>query len=199
MIYNMIALNNIYKNVSNLNQKVSLECKKGKLYRIKRGLYSTNIDKDAPIIANLCCEPSYISFEYALSYYGMIPELVSMFTCACFKKKNYKKFSSNGYVFEYRSIPDASYPYLVDYLKNEDGIRYKIASKEKALLDILYSKYSVRSFKDLEYLLFNDLRIDEDCLETLNKEELFTVGPLYHCNTINTFLRYLKRLISLKL
>ena len=68
MIYDNNALNILYKDYSNINQKISLETKKGNLIRIKRGLYSNNLKIDAPIIANVCYEPSYISFEYALNH-----------------------------------------------------------------------------------------------------------------------------------
>ena len=38
MIYDNNALNILYKDYSNINQKISLETKKGNLIRIKRGL-----------------------------------------------------------------------------------------------------------------------------------------------------------------
>lgn len=43
------------------------------------------------LLAGSIYGPSYISFEYALSYYGMIPEAVYIVTCATFdKKKKYE-------------------------------------------------------------------------------------------------------------
>lgn len=83
MIYDLSALKNKYHDLSNINQKISLETKKGNLVRIRRGLYSDNIKVDSPVIANVCYGPSYISFEYALSQYGLIPEYVSVFTSSC--------------------------------------------------------------------------------------------------------------------
>ena len=43
---------------------------------------------DKELIANFCYNPSYISFEYALSFYGIIPEYVSCFPSAVYRKKN---------------------------------------------------------------------------------------------------------------
>ena len=106
MIYDNNALNIIYKDYSNINQKISLETKKGNLIRIKRGLYTNNLKIDAPIIANVCYEPSYISFEYALSYYGLIPEYVTLYTSAVYNKKNNKIYRLKDVSFEYRSIPN---------------------------------------------------------------------------------------------
>ena len=94
MIYNLQTLKIKYKEYSNLNQKISLEVKKGNLIRIKRGLFTDNLEIDKKVIANLCYGPSYISFEYALSYYGLIPEYVSTITSACFNKKNNKTYNS---------------------------------------------------------------------------------------------------------
>ncbi len=191
MIYDIQTLKVKYKYYSNLNQKISLDAKKNKLIRIKRGLYTDNLEIDAPIIANICYSPSYISFEYALSYYGLIPEYVSVYTSACFKKKNNKKFILEKVIFEYRSIPDEAFPYDVEFRTNELGIKYKIASKEKALCDTLYSKYPVRSIKDLKVLLFEDLRIDEEQFYKLDFDVINSLVNKYHSNTLLTLGKYL--------
>lgn len=193
MIYNAISIKNKFKDYQNIGQKVNLEIKNGKLKRIKRGVYSDNVSYDAPLLANYIYSPSYISFEYALSYYGLIPEYVSVFTCATFGKKNNKSFETGEVAFQYYSIPKEVFCYGVSLLKNEDGFFYKIATKEKALLDQLYLKYPVRSIKDLTYLLFEDLRIDEDELKNIDKQFIFDIGPLYHCSTIDVFIKFLKR------
>ena len=190
MIYDYSTLKNKYSEYSNLNQKLSIETKKGKLIRIRRGLYSDNLKEDAPIVANVCYGPSYISFEYALYHYGLIPEFVSMYTSACYNKKNNKSYITQNVTFEYRSIPNDAFPYGIMYEKNEMGLRYKIASKEKALCDILYSKYPVRSIKDLKILLFEDLRIDENEFYKLDFNSIIELAPLYHSNSLNTLAKY---------
>lgn len=193
MIYDVQSLKTIYAKYSNINQKVAIEAKKGNLIRIKRGLYTDNLKIDAPVIANICYSPSYISFEYALSFYGLIPEYVSMLTSACYAKKNNKTYIAKGRSFSYQSIPNEAYPYGVCFLKNEADMTYKIASKEKALCDIVYSKYPVRSYKDLEMMLFLDLRIDEDELSKLDSSFIQEIAPLYHSNSVSTLARYLNR------
>ena len=106
MIYNSNTLRNLFKEYSNINQKISIETKNGNLVRVKRGLYSDNILIDSPVIANVCYSPSYISFEYALSYYGLIPEYVTIYTSASYNKKNNRIYRLNEVTFEYRSIPN---------------------------------------------------------------------------------------------
>ena len=198
MIYNIEALRNIYKDYSNINQKVSLETKKGNLIRIKKGLYSNNIRIDSPIIANICYSPSYISFEYALSYYGLIPEYVTLYTSAVYNKKNNKIYRLKDVSFEYRSIPNDVFHEGITFLKNEEDIRYKIATKEKALCDTLYSKYPVRSIIDLKVLLFDDLRIDEELFLKLDFNFIIKIAPLYHSNTLLTLVKYIKKLQNAK-
>ena len=166
--------------------------KKGNLIRIKKGLYSNNIRIDSPIIANICYSPSYISFEYALSYYGLIPEYVTLYTSAVYNKKNNKIYRLKDVSFEYRSIPNDVFHEGITFLKNEEDIRYKIATKEKALCDTLYSKYPVRSIIDLKVLLFDDLRIDEELFLKLDFNSIIKIAPLYHSNTLLTLVKYIQ-------
>lgn len=192
MIYDYQALRVKYKDYANINQKISIEAKKGNLTKIKKGLYTDNLLLDKLVISNVCYAPSYISFEYALSFYGLIPEHVAMYTSACFGKKNNKTYRVNDTTFEYRSIPDDAFPYGIKFYKNEAGMRYKMASKEKCLCDTLYSKYPVRSIKDLKILLFEDLRIDEFEFMKLDFKFIKEVAPLYHSNTLLTLAKYVE-------
>lgn len=89
VIPNIIAKNN-YKDYSNINNKISREIRNGKLYKIITGLYETNPNTPGYLLASSIYGPSYISFEYSLYYYGLIPERVTTITCATFDKKNRK-------------------------------------------------------------------------------------------------------------
>ena len=193
MIYDFQSLSIKYKKYSNIYQKINNECKKGILVKIKRGLYSDDFYNDKEVIANICYNPSYISFEYALSYYGVIPEFVSTFTSATFGKKNNKIYHTKDSTFDYRSVPDEVFPMGILIMKNSKDISYKIASKEKALCDLLYSKYPVRSIKDLKTLLFEDMRIDENELLKMNVEFIKEIAPLYHSNSLNVLKKYINK------
>lgn len=193
MVYDFQSLSIKYKEYSNIYQKISNECKKGILVKIKRGLYSDDLYNDREVIANICYNPSYISFEYALSYYDVIPEFVSTFTSATFGKKNNKIYYMKDFTFDYRSVPDEVFPMGILILKNSKDISYKIASKEKALCDLLYSKYPVRSIKDLKTLLFEDMRIDENEILKMNVEFIKEIAPLYHSNSLNVLKKYLDK------
>ena len=193
MVYDFQSLRIKYKEYSNIYQKINNECKKGILVKIKRGLYTDDLYNDKEVIANICYNPSYISFEYALSYYGVIPEFVSTFTSATFGKKNNKIYHMKDSTFDYRSVPDEVFPMGILIMKNSKDISYKIASKEKALCDLLYSKYPVRSIKDLKTLLFEDMRIDENEFLKMNFEFIKEIAPLYHSNSLNVLIKYLNK------
>ena len=193
MIYDFQSLSVKYKEYSNIYQKINNECKKGNLVKIKRGLYTDDLYNDKEVIANICYNPSYISFEYALSYYGVIPEIVSTFTSATFGKKNNKIYHMKDSTFDYRSVPDDVFPMGILIMKNSKDISYKIASKGKALCDLLYSKYPVRSIKDLKTLLFEDMRIDENEFLKMNFEFIKEIAPLYHSNSLNVLIKYLNK------
>ena len=64
------------KEYSNKNTKICREIKKGNLIKIINGLYETDSSVNGYLLAGSIYGPSYLSFEFALSYYGMIPEKV---------------------------------------------------------------------------------------------------------------------------
>src|SRR5579863_4722297 len=60
--------------------------KEGLLQRLKKGVYILKTDSPSDKeIANALYKPSYISFDYALSYYSIIPEMVYEITSATTK------------------------------------------------------------------------------------------------------------------
>ena len=91
----MILTNDIIKTnfqkYSNKNTKICREVKNGKLIKIINGLYETNPNVNGYLLAGSIYGPSYLSFEYALSYYGLIPEKATAYTSATFDKKKKKR------------------------------------------------------------------------------------------------------------
>ena len=72
--------------------KLARMTERGECFPITRGLYETDRNVPAYLLAGSICGPSYISFEYALGHYGLIPEAVYTVTSATFEKKKKKKF-----------------------------------------------------------------------------------------------------------
>ena len=164
-----ILINNGY---SRINDKINNLKKKGSLQALKRGLYlhkspfiQTSISKE--IIANTMLSPSYISFDYALHYHGLIPESVFDVTSATTKRS--KSFKSHSGTYSFKQIKKELFPVGLTIESTKNG-NFIIASKEKALCDkVYYTKdIQITSKKSMISFLVDDLRIDEDELEDLD-------------------------------
>ena len=180
-----------YREYSNIYQKISIEEKNNKLIKIKRGLYETNKDADPLTIANILLSPSYISFETALSYYGMIPERVYAIKSASFKKNKIKEYKNYFGTFLYQDVNPKAYPYEINQI-DIDGIKVLIASREKALLDLLSVISPRNNKKELLELLFEDLRIDEVIFEELDNNKIIELCDFYSSKTIKILKKYLE-------
>jgi predicted transcriptional regulator of viral defense system len=121
--------------------KINGLLKKGKIIRVKKGLYVFGHELakgpySKEVLANLIYGPSYISLEYALSFYGLIPERVEAITSITSKRK--KLFNTPVGIFSYRYINPSIYSYGVTLYELDKYHSILIASKEKALSDMLY-------------------------------------------------------------
>ena len=115
-----------------LNQLVEEEL----LQRLKRGLYALKIDPPSEQeIANALYKPSYLSFDYALAYYNLIPEMVYEVTSATTKPT--RLFTTDTLAFGYYTIKTEAYTGY--HLKQEGERRFYIAEPEKTVVDYLYA------------------------------------------------------------
>ena len=194
IITNAIAKNNL-GTYANKNNKISREIKEGKLFKIVTGLYETDSKTPGYLLAGSIYGPSYISFEYALSIYGLIPERVSTITSATFNKKKKKKYDTLFGVFTYRDIPINAYPEEI-ILKKEGDYSYQIATPEKALCDKIYTLSPLKNYTNLEKMLFNDLRIDKVEFKKLELNKIEKLSNLYHCTNIKLLVNYMRRNIN---
>ena len=162
----------------NTRTSLSRKNKQGTLFRLKRGLYCDDPNENVLLIANAMVQPSYVSFEFALSYYGLIPEGVYEITCATLYSRGTTTINNHFGRFSYRNIPVEAYQYALRVL---DGAL--MAGPEKALCDTLHNIRSVRSRRDLRSLLFEDLRIEEQAFDELDKETLLELCSMYPGDT----------------
>ncbi len=191
MILTIDQLREKYSEYSNPAMKINHELKGGKLYKVTRGIYEDNPHTDGMYLAGVIYGPSYLSFEYALYFYDLIPEAVFTYTSATTLKRRSKVFNNHFGTFTYQDVPEAAFPYGVNLIE-ENGYSYMIASPEKALCDKLYTLKPVTSLKELKYLLFTDLRIEEEDFKKLNMEDLIFLCPLYKSKTLNYLLKFIK-------
>ncbi len=83
-----------YSSYVNPLDKIRRDSAKGKIFRLTRGLYETDKHADPVFLAAPILSPSYVSFDYALSYYGLIPERVVAVTSASFMVRKNKTFNN---------------------------------------------------------------------------------------------------------
>ena len=172
------------------HHKIQSLVKKGNLIPLKRGLYETEARLPGYVLACEIMGPSYLSFEYALSYYGMIPERVRTYTSATFDRKKRIEFKNQFGIYSYRDIPNKVFPFF--YTREMSAGRpYLIATREKALCDQLSIEPPIRGLKDFEEYLFDGMRLDEDIFEELDFERIRRIAPLYHRTNLEQLVKLL--------
>lgn len=180
-------------NYKNPRDKLAHMVKKKECIPVIQGLYETNPTTPGYRLANTICSPSYLSFEFALSYHGLIPEAVYNFTSATFEKKKKKEFKTPFGTFTYRDVPSAAYPYGIECV-SENGYTFQIASPEKALCDELYIQSPVTSQRELKEFLFDGLRIDWDLFCKLNMDDILFLNSKYHCTNIQKLTKTMEKI-----
>lgn len=180
-------------NYKNPRDKLAHMVKKKECIPVIQGLYETNPTTPGYRLANTICSPSYLSFEFALSYHGLIPEAVYNFTSATFEKKKKKEFKTPFGTFTYRDVPSAAYPYGIECV-SENGYTFQIASPEKALCDELYIQSPVTSQRELKELLFDGFRIDWELFCKLNMVDILFLNSKYHCTNIQKLTKTMEKI-----
>lgn len=150
--------------------QLSLWVKKGYLIRLKNGLYAFRRELErlkGEEIAFLLCQPSYISLESGLSWYGFIPEIVYAVTCVTSRVT--RTFENAFGRFIYRHVKSELLWGYVE-MKTENG-KYLLAEPEKSLLDYLYLNLgSINTAEDFESIRLNR----EEMGKTLDRTKLLT-------------------------
>ena len=184
--------------VNNVNAKISYMVKKGELLRLKKGVYAFSKEYQThPIdmisVANILYAPSYVSFEYALSYYGLIPERVYEVTSATMRMK--KEFSTPVGRFTYKVVPLQAYALGVDWIYDKTHGGKLIATAEKALCDKIKSDRGIGRLSQakLEMYLEHDLRIDMDLLFSLDVDLIEAMATAYTSSNLHNLVKLINK------
>jgi len=147
------------------------------IIRLRRGVYTLNNDERSAglskmLIANILYYPSYISLEYALGYWQMIPEAV--FSVTSVSPKKTQEFSNDFGAFIYKNIKKNMFFGCVK-VKDEFNYDVLIATPEKTLLDFFYLKTpsSVKacgSYFEESLRLQNTEQLDIDVMKEMAKK-----------------------------
>ena len=192
MLKTHLVLVDELKDYANPAAKIARMVKAGEIVRIKQGLYETDPQTDGILLAEAIYGPSYLSFEFALSYHGLIPEAVYQYTSATFEKKRTKLFETPFGVFSYRDVPSPVFPMGVQMILQGEN-SFRLATPEKALCDELYKLPPCANRAELEQLLFDNLRIDKEAVLSLNLNELNDLASLYQSKNHKLLKTWIRR------
>ena len=165
---------------------ISRLVKSKELIRLKNGFFLIREKiEEAPVpyeqIANLLYGPSYISFEWALSFYQMIPEGVYVVTSVSVNKS--KSFKTPVATFDYAYLNHARYSIGIDQKETAAG-NFLIATPEKALADLVHFKSKKLGVRDLLQDLIEARRMEEEHLKNLDKKHLLEIAERYRSKVV---------------
>lgn len=175
------------------SQQLSGWQKKCLIKKIISGYYifsDTPLDESVLfLIANTLYEPSYVSLEMALSYYGLIPEAVYGITSV--SSRTTRKFDTDIAAFSYRKMkPELFFGFTLVSFR---GRAFKIAEPEKAILDFLFFRCDVCSPGAVK-----ELRINRDVfLERINMQKLSEFSNYFQNEALRKRLKIFCKTLSL--
>jgi hypothetical protein len=146
------------------------------------------------LLANLVYGPSYVSLDYALAYYGLIPEGVEALTSVTPNRP--RRFSTPVGLFIYRQIPARAYEEGMVRVEGEHNQAFLIASPEKALADKLVSVRGapIASIGEMGRFLEEDLRIDSGAIRSFSVERIEEFAGRYRSLRLRRLSGFLRRL-----
>ncbi|HAT72442.1 MAG TPA: hypothetical protein DCS63_06475 [Elusimicrobia bacterium] len=114
--------------------------RKGLILQLRRGLYvlgkaDRKIEPSVLFLSGQIYAPSYVSLEYALGLYGLIPEMVTKVTAVTTRNRASVKTDLGG--FEYQHVKREAFCGF-KAAKDQAGLTYFLAEPEKAIVDFIY-------------------------------------------------------------
>ncbi len=140
-------------NMNNLKSKINYYIQRSDLIHLRKGIFAKNENYNRNELAVSIYTPSYISFETALRYHGMIFQYYEEIFVASYLKREIECGSQR---ITYRKLKD-NVLYCKDNLIEKDG--YMIASMERAFLDMIYlfNNYYFDNLKNIDWKKCFDL------------------------------------------
>lgn len=190
-----LFLTGALKGYAQPRNKISALLKTKALIRVKKGLYVfgakvARLPYCKEMLANLIYGPSAISLEYALSFYGFIPERVEELTSITIRRN--KNFDTPLGRFSYQHMPVARYSIGITRLEFPNNHFVLFATPAKALCDYLVLKAEpLKSLKNLEIFLLEDMRVEEESLFQLNLVLISELAEHYQHSNVTLLYNYL--------
>jgi hypothetical protein len=187
IIMDAVRMRDAFKGLADWKGKIARMLCTGELVSLRRGLYASRRDLDPRCLAGPIYGPSYVSFETALAWHGMIPEGVAEILSATPKRP--AMFANDFGRFSYQTIPKAVYPIGIGRVTESD-LPFLIASPTKALVDRIARESGFRSMADVARWI-EGMRADID--GRLNREELLSCAEQYGKPSVRWLLRFAEK------
>jgi predicted transcriptional regulator of viral defense system len=175
-----------YKNLAYWQKKAYLQKIRNAWYRLnEKPLDSSTLF----FISNQIYQPSYVSLETAMSYYGFIPEGVFKMTAVSTLKTNefttaighfgYQNLKSNLF-FGYTMIPFGDF-------------RFKMATPEKTILDFLYLHPEMTDESHFEEMRLNVREINQSVNQATFHQYCQAFDSKALSSRVDVFLRFIEQ------
>ncbi len=173
--------------------------RKGVVVRVKKGLYvfGENYRRrpfSRELLANMVYGPSYISLEFALQYYGLIPERVQALTSVTTGRTT--RFLTPVGLFSYRKISLEAFRSGFRREERPGDIAFLIALPEKALADKLQAERGVAIGTQMEVVdyLTGSLRMEESEIRAMDPNLLTEFANRYGSRRLLLLAKWVVRL-----
>lgn len=186
-VLDTLSLRHALKGYADVRGKIARLLADGELLPLRRGLYARRPDLDPFGFAGPIYGPSYLSFETALSWHGMIPEGVAEILSATPRRA--ATFETPFGRYRYLTIPKRVYPVGIHRVAESD-LPFLIASPTKALADRIAREPSFRSMADVARWM-HGMRIDP--LPALDRQELSECAEGYGRPSVRWLLRWAEK------
>lgn len=186
-ILDTLRMRDVLGNLADWRGKIARMLETGELISLRRGLYTSRRDLDPRSLAGPIYGPSYVSFETALAWHGMIPEGIAEIVSATLKRP--AGFENDFGRFRYLTIPRAAYPVGITRVTGLD-LPFLIASPTKALVDRIAREAGFRSMADVARWL-EGMRIEFQ--GGLDGDELVDCAEHYGRPAVRWLLRFAEK------
>jgi hypothetical protein len=186
-IFDITSMRHALRGIVDQRGKIARLLETGELISLRRGLYASRRNLDPLCVAGSIYGPSYISFETALAWHGMIPERVSEILSATIKRA--ASFENDFGHFRYLAIPKFVYPVGIHRITDSD-LPFLIASPTKALVDRIAREAGFRSIADVARW-WKEMRIE--LISELDHSQLRECAEGYGRPSVRWLLRFAEK------
>jgi predicted transcriptional regulator of viral defense system len=183
------VLMDVLRGYEHPRDKITALLRQGIIIRVKKGIYIfgekySRGPFSREVLANMIYGPSYVSLDYALHYYGLIPERVEAVTSVTCGRG--RRFSTPVGLFIYRMIHLRAYQVGIDQIEIEGDRPFLIATPEKALADKIHDDRGtgIRTQEEMKDYLLKNLRVDPESLAKLDAEVFALIADRYRSKKI---------------